>query len=394
MEKLRLAVAIWILNLVFVQIAPLQGQPVEPWQVVSIAMSKDGRYLAVKHEASIWIDSSSYTDSGIWIYDLRDLLSPPLFLGESDKSYTTMLFSPNSEYMAVGDFYRLTVFEVNSGNVILDLPHSATPIRSDFRRISFSPDSNYLMSFSYSYTENEVSIWDIEAGQRVQTIAAQLNMADIGQLWLSPDWRQFISWGYPSQIDTIHDFDTESGVGQERGNIATGVRHAGAAFSADSSFFGLATWDGKVQVYETESWALVNEREFHQTPCGEGGVSLAFAHNHPWLAAECGWEGLLTVWDFERNEVIFRDERYPFGNPQFTLNDAYLIANLNENIPEKYALAVWDIEEGFALKLYPGNSPRIHPNSELMAVIGHDSRIWIWHIPQNKLLVILPAPHR
>ncbi len=401
MEKLKLVVAAWILYLVCVQIAPLQAQPVEPWQVVSVEMSNDGRYLAVKHEASIWKDSSTYADSGIWLYDLRNLLSPPLYLREADRFFTRMVFSPNNGYLAVGGFYRLTVFEVSNGAVVLDRPHSATPKRSDFRRIFFSPDSKYLMSFSYVHSdENEVSIWDIEAGERVHTIPVQQNQAHIGQLWLSPDWRQFINWSYiSSETETIYDFKIEHGVGQERGKIATsasstGVREVGAAFSADSVFFALATWDGKVQVYETDSWTLMNEIELHQTPCGEGGVSLAFAHQRTWLAAECGWEVLLTVWDFERNEVVFRDEKYRFSEVQFTSDDAYLIANRNENISDKYALAVWRIEEGFELTLYPGNSPRVHPNSELMAVIGHDSRIWIWNIQQNKLLVILPAPHQ
>ena len=121
---------------------------------------------------------------------------------------------------------------------------------------------------------------------------------------------------------------------------------------------------------------------------------MAFAYNHPWLAIECGWEGLLTVWDFERDEVVFRDERYPFSGLRFSSNDAYLIANRNKNNPDKYALAIWDIEKDFELALYPGNSPQVHPNGELMAVIGHDSRIWIWNIRLNKLLVILPSPHR
>ena len=402
MEKLKLVVAAWILYLVCVQIAPLQAQPIQPWRVVSIEMSNDGRYLAVKHEASIWKDSSTYFDGGIWLYDLRDLLSPPLFLREADRFYTMIEFSPNGEYLAVGGFYRLAVFKVNGGDVILEVPHSATPIRSDFRRVSFSPDSKYLMSLSYSYTkENEVSIWDIEAGRRVQTIPVQQNQAHIGQLWLSPDWGQFINWSYiSSESETIHDFDIERGVGEARGMVgtsvsATGVREVGAAFSADSSYFALATWDGRVQVFETDTWTLINEIELHQTPCGESGVSLAFAHIRTWLAVECGWEGLLTVWDFERDEMIFRDERYPFGGGvQFSLDDAYLLANRNISSPEKYALAVWDVEEDFEMTLYPGTSPRVHPNSELMAVIGHDSRIWIWNLQQNKLLVILPAPQR
>lgn len=378
------------------RIFPLQGQPIEPWQVVSIEMSQDGRFLAVKHEAGIWKDNGSHADSGIWIYDLWNLLSPPLFLSESDRSYTRIEFSPDGKFLAVGNLYRLSVFEINGGDVILDLPHSATPMRSDFRRISFSPDSKYLMSFSYSYTnENEVSIWNIEAGQRVLMIPVAPNQAHIDQLWLSPDWRQFINWKYAeSERAFVHDFDIELGVGLARGKL-TSAKEVGAAFSADSALFALATWDGKLQVFETDNWTLIRERQFHETPCGEGGVSLAIAHNRPWLAAECGWEGLLTVWDFERDEMIFRDDRYSFGGGvQFSSNDAYLVANRNINLPVEYNLAVWDIEDDFELTLFPGTSPRVHPNSELMAAIGHDSRIWIWNLHQNKLLVILPAPQR
>lgn len=402
MENLRLKAIIWLAFLVCTQYAPLLGQSIEPSQVVSIEMSSDGSYLAVKHEASMWIDSNTYAEDGVWLYDLSNLLAPPLFLREADSSYTRMVFSPNNEYLAVGSFYRLTVFETASGAVILERSHSSTAKRSDFRRIFFSPDSKYLMSFSYVYSdENEVSIWDIQAGERVHTIPVQPNQAHIGQLWLSPDWRHFINWSDIStekETKSIHDFDIERGVGPERRMIATGGtsmggREVGAAFSVDSLFFALATWDGKVRVYETVSWTLINEAELHQTPCGEGGVSLAFAHKHTWLAAECSWEGLLHVWDYQRNKVIFRPERYVMREVQFTLDDAYLIASRLNNPSEKYGLAVWDVEDDFELTLYPGHTPRVHPNGELMAVIGHDSRIWIWNIRLNKLLVILPVPN-
>ena len=376
----------------------LQAQQEYRWRALSALISDNGRYLAVKHKSREWIDDTSDYDRGIWIYDMENLLSPPQYLSEAQKHPASIGYSPNSEYFAVGGYNRLTVFNIENNAVILDLPSSATPIHSEFSLFSFSPDSNYIMSFSNWWEmEHEISIWDVHTGQRIHAIAISQDQQWDNRPWLSPDWRQFFNWTTTTtEMDTVYEFDVEQEIGQQLGSIfSNGISarpEVGALFSPDSSFFALARWDGEVLVYETDTWTLKNSISLHRSPCGEGGVSLAFAHNHPWLAATCGWDGTLSVWNYETNNLVFRDETFLTGVPRFTRDDAFLITSRSSDSPEKFSISVWNTKKDFELTQYPGVTPRLHPNSEIMTSIGPDSRVWIWNIKQDQLLMILPVP--
>ena len=116
-----------------------QAQEGSLWRTLTTTISNDGRYLAAKYGAREWIDDVPHRESGIWIYDLENLLQPPRYLNETQEYHSKMEYSPNSEYLAVGSYRRLTILETENYTVILDLPSSATPIPSDFRRFSFSP---------------------------------------------------------------------------------------------------------------------------------------------------------------------------------------------------------------------------------------------------------------
>lgn len=379
----------------------IQAQLEYRWQAVSIRMSNNGRYLAIEQKSKEWIDDISDYGRGIWIYDLENLLSPPQYLSELPGYFPDMEYSPNSQYLAVGGYERLRVFNTENNAVILDSSSSATPTRYGFTRLSFSPDSSYIASFSYYWEmEYEMSIWDVHTGQRIHTVtfpgfpggSRHWNTAP----WLSPDWRQFLDWSDESSLVTIYEFDAQRGLGQKTGSITTNHWEIGTKFSPDSSFFALATWDdelqkGIIQVYETDAWTLKNSIAIHESPCGPNEVLLTFAHNHPWLATTCEWDRTLSVWNYETNELVFRDENSLIGGSEFTLDDAFLITS-RYSAPQEFATSVLNIEKGFELIEYPGVYTQFHPNSELMASIGPDSRIWIWNIKQDQPLVILPIP--
>ena len=398
MNKRMIIITVLLLYLVCFH-SVFQAQEQVPWRIISIEMSQNGRYLAVKHGPRVWVANTSSYDIGIWIYDLENLLSPPRYLSEAHYD-TWMVFSPNSEYLAVGGSDNLTVFNTDNNAVILDLPSSATAIPTDFSWVSFSPDSNYIMSSSASWvsalwaSEYEISIWHIHTAQRVQAVTASIFSLPVGPLWLSPGWHQFFNWTRSlTEMDTIHEFDIEQGVGQLLGSISSG-QEVGAVYSPDSSFFALATWEGEVQVYETDTWTLKNSISLHNSPCGEGGAKLAFAHNNSWLAAGCGWDRTVSVWDYETDELVFRTETF-VGTPQFTLNDMFLIdSRYSSQYPERFDIEVWNIEKHFELITYPGVSPQLHPDSELMAAIGSDGNVWLWNIKQDRFLMILPVPQQ
>ena len=376
----------------------VQAQENAPWLAESIAMSNDGQHLAVKYGAYVKKedrDESGY-DSGVWIYDLDDLLSPPRYLRGVSFNDTFIAISPDSRYISLAEYQRLEIFNIGDNSLILDMQRTATERPLDLSTISYSADGKSIMFLSdwWVTRDHEMSIWDIDTDSRVLAIPAER----AGQSWqlpkLSPDWRQFLDWWHPDGVQ-IHPFDVQQGLGSPLGVVsvdASDVR--GIACSPDSSLFGLAIPDDEIKIYRTDTWELTYIQVLGEYSCGNSNVTLAFGHINPWLilachtygcGSQCEWYGGLVVLDFETGAfLLIQNEAPSFG--YITPDDGFLVGDNSGRI------SIWDTQNGFELSFYPGEDPQVHPNGELMATIGPDGRVWIWNIKSKQLLEILPLP--
>jgi len=326
----------------------LQAQEDSPWKARIINMSNDGRFLAVLYGE----DGPNIPGEkrGVWMYDLQNLLSPPQYLRAMSDIPVRMEFSPDSKYFVLGTYDWLTVYDIDEMEIILNLSSLATPIRSEFGWVSFSPDSKYIMSFSDWWTmEHEMSIWQIHTGQRVHAIAATRRQQWIRYSWLSPDWKQFLDWSdSDSELITIYEFDIEYGVGQPLGSIPK-LNYDGTAFSPDSSLFASATLDGDVHVYDTRTWTRTYSRHLYDRPCGQYDLLMAFDNNSTSLAAFCGVDRQLSVWNLASVEIVFSADN-GVGAPKYTANGAFLVSGRSfSNVPERFDIMVWNLEKDYEL---------------------------------------------
>ena len=361
-------------------------------------MSPDGRYLAVGYGAHVERedrDESGY-DSGVWIYDLDDLSSPPRYLRGAGSDGTLMAISPDSRYISLAEYQRLEIFSLADNSLILDMQRTATEKPLDLSTISYSADGKYIMFLSdwWETWDHELSVWDIGTGSRVLSIPAERAGQSSQLPKLSPDSRQFLDWWHPDGVQ-VHAFDVQQGLGSPLGVVsidASDVR--GIAFSPDSSLFGLVIPDGEIKVYPTDTWELTIIQLLGEYSCGNSDVTLAFGHINPWLiltchsygcGSQCEWYGGLVVLDFETGAfLLIQNEAPSFG--YITPDDGLLVGDSFGRI------SIWDTQNGFELSFYPGEDPQIHPNGELMATIGPDGRVWLWNIKSKELLEVLPVP--
>ena len=360
------------------------------WQVIAIAMSDNGRYLAVQ----TGVKGAEYpsVSNEIWVYDLESLLLPPQYLTGEIETGARIIFSPNSRYLAVASFPELSIFDIDKGVSVLDLQRTSTEPPTDFGRISFSPDNNYVMSFSdWWFRDSKMSIWDIHTGQRIHAIDAQRGRERVYYTWLSPDWSQLARWSGPSDNAHIYAFDIENGLGQPLANLTENGKTG--AFSPDGTLFAVVTADVfmtakvKVLVYETDTWALKTSKLTNASDCGARN-RLRFSHNNSFLLLvyKCLFEEWTWVWNMATDEPVIEASNYPYIPASFTLNDKFMIGSGESGI------AIWNIKNNFEITEYPGRAAAIHPNNELMVSIGPDGRVWVWNIKSKQLLVILPAP--
>ncbi|MCY4018227.1 MAG: WD40 repeat domain-containing protein [Chloroflexi bacterium] len=373
----------------------IQAEEQDTWEAVSISMSNDGRHLAVKYGAHVEKedrDESGY-DSGVWIYNLNDLSSPPRHLRGAEFYGTLIAFSPDSRHISLAEHHRLQVFNIAENTLILDLPSIATEIASDFSTVSYSADGKFIMSLSdwWATDDHEMSIWDIGAGTRILAIpSARAAQSRLPLPRLSPDWRQFLNWWHPDGIQ-IHEFDIQQGLGSTLGSVSVDVRdERGVAFSPDSSLFALVIPDDEIKIFRTDTWELTYIQMLGVHSCGNADVTLAFGHINPWLIFKCDWYGRLLVWDIETGVLLLQSEEA--GRFRFITLDDRVLVTQSGNLPGGSTIEVWDTKNDFEMSVYPGINPQIHPNSELMAAIGPDGRVWIWNIKSKQLLVTLPVP--
>ncbi len=370
----------------------VQAQERVPWEAVKILMSNAGQHMAVKYGAYVKKedrDESGY-DSGVWIYDLDDLLSPPRYLRGTSFSDTYIAISPDSRYISLAEYERLEIFNLGDNSLILDMQRTATEKPLDLSTISFSADGLSIMFLSdwWATRDHELSIWDIDTGSRILSIPAER----VGQSWqlpkLSPDWRQFLDWWHPEGVQ-LRAFDVQQGLGSPLGVVPIDtIDVRGIAFSPDSSLFGLVIPDGEIKVYRTDTWELSFIQVLGEHSCGGADVTLAFGHINPWLIYECN---RLLVWDIETGALLLQTER----SGQFryiTQDDGVLVAGLLGRVSAYSEIIVWDAKDNFETSVYPGTNPQVHPNGELMATIGPDGKVWIWNIKSKQLLVTLPVP--
>ena len=397
-EKRQLTYVVAILFCLAYWAGWLQAQEGAPWKAESIAMSPDGKYLAVKYgayEDSEERGESGY-DSGVWIYDFGDLASPPRYLRGASIYDTLIAISPDSRYIALAEYQRLEILNIEDNSPILDMQRTASEKPLDLSTISYSVDGKSIMFLSdwWATRDHELSIWDIDTGSQVLSIPAER----AGQSWqlpkLSPDWRQFLDWWNPDGLQ-INEFDTQQGLGSPLGVVsvdASDVR--GIAFSPDSSLFGLVIPDGEIKIYRTDSWELTYIQVLGEYSCGNSDVTLAFGHTNPWLifrchsygcGSQCEWYGGLVVLDFKTGAFLLIQNKAPsFG--YITPDDGLLVGGNSGRI------SIWDTQNNFELSDYPGKNPQIHPNAELMVTIGPDGRVWLWNIRSKELLGVLPVP--
>ena len=380
----------------------LQAQERDPssWQAISISMSENGRYLAVRSGAEVIGTPNGISE--IWLYDLENLLLPPRYLAGGIYTSARMFFSPNNLYLAVGESHQLSVFNIENNDIILELPSAEMGLPIDYRWSSFSPDSNHIVTFSSWYvggSEHQVLIWNIHTGKRIHSLDAPRPKPEIFRAWLSPDWSQYVKWSearYPHNFsdDTIvYDFDIEQGLGQTRAQF-TSYGQTGA-FSPDGSLFAFATnvvFGEKValRVYETSTWALKIDKPTDIRNCNDI-PAFDFSHDNSLLvfAYSCTYEDAIIILDVETGEFVLNlkdSETFrPAFIPQFTRNDEFLIGS------KGFRTSVWNIEKDLEFTEYRGEMPTLHPNSELMATIGPDGNVWLWNIKSRQLLMILPV---
>ena len=167
----------------------------QTWYAGNLALSNDGRHLAVVYVLEYDGERFREYDIELWLYDLEQPLTPPRFLMQGHAGGEEIEFSPDSTMLAIGSYLNLKVYDVATLAPVLELTNSKPDSPADFRWIYFSPDSQYIMAFTDWWVQDlDMHVWKIDTGEEVSRVDAERGQLWIVRPWLSPDWRQFFQW--------------------------------------------------------------------------------------------------------------------------------------------------------------------------------------------------------
>lgn len=251
-----------------------------------MAFSPDGQYLAV----GTWV--------GIWLYELATMTVSALW--ETERGMIgTLTFSPNGEWIAFSNSdYVLKVWNIQRG--------TCTQIEVDayISRLTFSSDSQWL-AVSYA-NSSRVECWDPITGASFAKFAGENeNGSFIRPIVFSPDNRFVASTSYmnaDTRADSVVVWDIERG---EQIACLTGhTSHLHSlCFSPCGQFLvsGGGT-DGTVRVWQNGKWQQI---QVH-TSCGNSRMIPSYSPEGPLRTTVMSYDtATVTVYDTENSRQLY-----------------------------------------------------------------------------------------
>lgn len=356
------------------QPAPVQMVHIEPvarlgrgW-VTALAWSPEGETVAVASAV------------GIWLYEAADLHAEPRLLEGHSEPVSSLAFSPDGRWLASGSWDKsIRLWDMRTGEVYSVFSGHNGAVES----LAFSPDSTVLLSGGVDST---VRVWDLATGEERASLKEHDNT--VSALAFSPDGRFFASGSrYNQQLILLWDAQTHETLQTFQG--ISGVEVDRLAFSADSGqLFGL-TQDGKLRIWDTESYALLSEQA--------AGLNLAL---HPASGQ------IATATDAE-TVTLFTDVSTPESTPltlttgrlrdlAFHPDGTQLISVNVDNV-----IQLWDLNTGQALQtlaeIHTGGVTAVafQDDSNVVAGTGTEitgpSSVHIWDLATEAQTAILPG---
>ena len=252
-----------------------------------MAFSPDGQYLAV----GTWV--------GLWLYELATMTVSALW--ETERGMIgTLTFSPNGEWIAFSNSDNvIKVWDIQRSSCVTQIALDAS-----ISRLTFSSDSRWLAA---SYVcSSYVECWDPIIGTSFAKFAGKSEKGSfIRPIVLSPDNR-FVASTSHTNVDTRGDsvvvWDIEQGE-----QIACLTGHTAHLYSLCFSPCGQFLTsgggaDGTVRVWHTGKWQQIQEH----TSCGTSRMIPSYSPEGTLRTTVMSYDtATVTVYDTENSRQLY-----------------------------------------------------------------------------------------
>lgn len=367
---------------------------VKTWDVAATLAAGNGQELVTFCCHEDWVysvnfspdDSRIITSSADNTVRVWDVESGTELLTVVDYQTTDAVFSPDGEYLILGEDLAIVVLDADSGEFHSSVPGSG----QSFGVLQFSPDGTRLAASNF---DSKIRIWNYNPGE-LDPNALLLPGHDLESLGLtfSADGQSLAS----SSLDgSVRLWDVSPNGTSELGAFDHDSRVMEVAFGPDGSWLASASLDGTAKVWDTAARAV----RFTLTGHEDSVVGVA-VHPDGRTLATASNDGTVRIWDAQTGTEIRViaaheiDADYFFSGARtvaFAPDGQRLASGGADNVAR-----IWDLTSGEKLVEMVGHEEPIYFAAFMFAgsrlvTAGNDRIIKGWDTADGRELWSIPA---
>jgi WD40 repeat protein len=279
-----------------------------------------------------------------------------------------LLFSPDGTVLAVLDSNKVSLWDVDSGQLVNQLEEE------DLRllRMAFAPQGIIVAAIE----DDTVYVMDGISGDLISMLEEHEDR--VSRVDVSPDGSQLVS---ATSDGTLRLWDVSSGqLLRKLHGIVGGLSLMGVEFSSDGAWIGARYLGGTTYIWNTNTGRLHSRLEEHS-----GRVrSLTLSKDGSHLIAG-GLMESIKVWDTDTSELVNSLEGHltPVRSVAYA-HDGTMMASGGLWSPNRTTtLYLWDVNAGYQLSRRISYAETVNeitfsPDGSTLAMVGDDDTLVLW----------------
>jgi WD40 repeat protein len=335
---------------------------------ISASFSPDGQRIVIGH-----------TDS-VFIWDIASERVVRTMEGRRG-SYGAAKYSYDGKYISSILYGIIHVWNAQTGKLVRTIGEE----EKNYRDLQFSPVSNTMLAGN----ENRVAhIWKIPSGMKIMTFKGYLNdfgeeilgdsymywVAFINEIRLSPDGK-YVAIGKTGNNARLMDFATGKLVSTFRGHKGIVIS---LDFSPDGKRLATGSVDGTVRIWDVENGDSVMQLPGRNSNIPYFSIDFSPDGN---LLATGSWDGRVKIWDLNTGNLLQSIRAHDDASPytvQFSQSGLYVISG---GLDRK--LKLFEIDTGAEIREFIGHtdvvaSVRRHPDGRHLVSASWDGKVKMW----------------
>ena len=331
-------------------------------------LSPDGKTLAVGSDGSVYL----------WDLQAKELRN--VLVGDANR-IGALAFSPTGETVAGATWKNaIQLWDRQTGKLLKTfIGHTDLNTRSmTIHFMAYSDDGKRLASVGWE-DRTTIRIWDVETGQRLQTITALPK--HIYSVAYSPDSQSLVGGGSDSNI-----YLWDVGTGERLKTLTGHTSDVGSVtYSRDGTTLVSGSWDKTIRFWDVSTGELLKTLTGHT----EVVYAVMYAPDGKTVVSISYYDGTIRFWDVGTAKLLktITGHTGSFGRSIAFSPDGEMLAY--NGMPD-YTISLRDVQSGQLLKILTGhtdivNSVRFSPDSSVLASGGWDGNIRLWDVATGQL---------